>query len=113
MSPNAMRLATSMNSPSRRGDPFAISRKIKRPATISREPFTDSHAVSPVDGGGESAVPKAADAGGGANQKREPRNKIASAIRPERTNPIWTMGKLLSFANNLAPLEISVKQNLA
>src|ERR1700710_1378294 len=83
MSPKAMRLATSMNSPSNRGDPLAISKQTKRPAAISRVPFTDNQAVSPVDGGGESAMPKAADAVAGANQKRAPRKRIASAIRPE------------------------------
>jgi len=87
MSPNAMRLATSMNSPSNRGDPFAISRKTKRPVAISRVPFTDIHAVSPFDGGGESAMPKAAEAIAGANQKRDPRKRVPTAIRPESTYP--------------------------
>ena len=85
---NAMRLATSMNSPSKRGDPLAMSRMTNRPDAISRVPFTDSHAEHPVEGGGEPAMPKSADAEAGANQKRDPRKIIASAIRPERTFPI-------------------------
>jgi hypothetical protein len=77
---------------------LAMSRRTKRPAAISRVPFTESHAVSPVDGGGESAMPKAADAVAGANQKREPRNRIAAAIRPDRTYPICVTRVLLSIA---------------
>ena len=68
MSPNAMRLATSMNSPSKRGDPLAMSRMTNRPDAISRVPFTDSHAENPVEGGGEPAMPKSADAEAGATK---------------------------------------------
>ena len=67
MSPNAIRLATSMNSPSKRGEQLAMSRMTKRPDAISRVPFTDSHAANPVDGGGELAMPNSAEAAAGAH----------------------------------------------
>ena len=88
ISPSAMRLATSKNSPSKRGDPLAMSSKTKRPEAMSRVPFTASHPVKPVDGGGELGIPKAPDATAGFHRKRDPMNRIATAITPESTYPI-------------------------
>ena len=80
-----------MNSPSKRGDPLAMSRKTKRPDTMSRVPFTASHAVNPVDGDGELAMPKSRDAAAGSHRKRDPMNTIPTAIRPESKYPVRTM----------------------
>ena len=87
-SPNAMRLATSKDSPSKRGDPLAMSRKTKRPDTMSRAPFTASHPVKPVDGDGELGIPKPRDAAAGSHRKRDPMNTIPTAIRLESKYPV-------------------------
>src|SRR5260221_4829985 len=88
---SAMRLVTSKNSPSKGGDPLAMSRKTKRPDPMSRAPFTASHPVKPVDGDGELGIPKPRDAAAGSHRKRDPMNTIPTAIRLESKYPVSTI----------------------
>jgi hypothetical protein len=71
-----------------RGDPLTMSRKTKRPDTMSRAPFTASHPVKPVDGDGELLIPKSRDAAAGSHRRRNPMNTIPTAIRLESKYPI-------------------------
>jgi hypothetical protein len=97
-SPIGMRLATSMNLPSKRGGPLAMSRKTKRPDTMSLTPFTASHPVKPVDGDGELGMPKSCDAAAGCHRKRDPMYRIPTAIRPESNYPGDKFGSSLGSA---------------
>ena len=73
--------------------PIGHEQEDKKAGTMSRVPFTDSHALNPVDGGGELAMPKAADAVA-APPKAYAKNRIAAAIRPESAYPIWIIRRI-------------------
>ena len=87
--------------------PIGHEQDDKKARAISRVPFTDSHAVNPVDGGGELAMPKSADAVAGANQKRDAEEQNCGRDQAgEHISDLWIIGELLSVAEILASLDL-------